>query len=204
MKTWLKSICEKRLQQSMRWVAEHDLSSHDLSQLEGRIILLQIKPCPWPIQLILGKPIGILLEDTTEADVRVELSFFHLQQLQQGHAITSLIKSGDLIIEGQLPILQQLVLWLQQIDIDLFEPVSQLIGDPATYHVQRFSRQSKRHIQSVFQTKKQQFAEYIEHEAQVILTRSEYESCKKKQKQLEQDIHQLEHQIQRLKETCYE
>ena len=201
MKQWLKPMLEKTLQHSLQWVVDRDVSAHSLSQLEGHVIVLRLRQSPWPIQFILGQPVQVFLEDTEQADVSVELSLLHLQQLQQGHAMTSLIKSGDLIIEGQLHILQQFVIWIQQVDIDFFEPLSRVIGDYATYHIQRLSRQSKQRAQGFAQIKKQQFAEYIQYEAQLTLTHAQYNGFKKDQKQLEQDIGQLEHRLQKLREA---
>ncbi|TCN77998.1 ubiquinone biosynthesis accessory factor UbiJ [Shewanella fodinae] len=104
-----------------------------LKPLHGKVFCFELKQLSWPLYLVFANEIQVLSDYQGNVDVKVIGDAADLYRLREGESLTELIKQDKLRIEGDLTLLQQFSNFLQNVRIDIAEPLSKLLGDAPTY-----------------------------------------------------------------------
>jgi ubiquinone biosynthesis protein UbiJ len=195
MKRWVKEQVRLQLEQKLNWLHEQNTSGFPPA-LKNKVILLAVTQFPWPIQLSWRQRVELHLETTQAADVTVSLSVTDLKRLQEGAALTELLKTEALKLEGDLQVLQWFATWMQTMDVDFYEPISQVAGDLVTHQLQKTIQGGRQRLKQVTQYKASQWSEFIQYESGLAPLKVEYADFVDAMKALEQQIRGLEKQLQ--------
>ena len=77
-------------------------------QLNGTIIGVSLKELDIPLYFIISEQqVDVINKFEGKADCYINVSFSALNQLQDNHQLTHLIKSGQLEVEGDIQLVQQ-------------------------------------------------------------------------------------------------
>jgi len=99
-------------------------------QLNGTIIGVSLKELDIPLYFIISEQqVDVINKFEGKADCYINVSFSALNQLQDNHQLTHLIKSGQLEVEGDIQLVQQFASLLTDMQIDWEEHLSQKVGD---------------------------------------------------------------------------
>lgn len=133
--------------------------------LDGTIIGVSLKEIDKPIYFVIShQQIDLLSRFEGQPDCFIRLNFLALIDLQDNHQLTSLIKSGQLEVDGDIKIVQQFALLLTEMDIDWEEHLSSKIGDILAHKVIYHAKQCKKHLSKRSCQAKKQLAEIVTEE----------------------------------------
>ena len=115
--------------------------------LDGTIIGVSLKELDKPIYFVISyQQIDLLSKFEGHADCFIRVDFAALIKLQDNHQLTSLIKSGQLEVDGDIKIVQKFALLLTEMDIDWEEHLSNKIGDILAHKLVYHAKQCKKHL----------------------------------------------------------
>ena len=114
--------------------------------LDGTVIGISIKEINKPLYFVIShQQIDLLSKFEGQADCFIRLNILALLELQDNHQLASLIKSGQLEVDGDIKIVQQFALLLTEMEIDWEEHLSSKIGDllahKLVYHIKQCKKQ---------------------------------------------------------------
>ncbi len=120
--------------------------------LDGTIIGVSLKEIDKPIYFVIShQQIDLLSKFEGQPDCFIRLNFLALLELQDNHQLTSLIKSGQLEVDGDIKVVQQFALLLTEMQIDWEEHLSSKVGDllahKIVYHIKQCKKQFKKQSQ---------------------------------------------------------
>ena len=117
--------------------------------LHGKVLCIQLSQLSWPIYFLFAKEIQVFSHYEGEVTTKVNADVTTLYQLTEGANLTELIKQDKLSLEGDLNLLQTFSHYMQQIDIDLAEPLSRYIGDVPTHFISQGLKRAKTDLTDV-------------------------------------------------------
>lgn len=137
-------------------------------QLNGTIIGVSLKELDIPLYFVISdQQVDVLNKFEGQTDCTIRVSFSALKQLQDNHQLTSLIKSGQLEVEGDIQLVQQFANLLTDMKIDWEEHLSQKVGDVIAH---KFCYHTKQLLKGTINKSKviqKQTALYITEEAKL-------------------------------------
>ena len=146
-----------------------------IAPLRGKALKLTLQEYKQPLFFFFsGQRVEILSDFEGDLDVELTVSVSVLGQLQDNGAITKLIKSEQLVIIGDIKLLQQFAELLTNLDIDWAEHLSHYTGDVVAYHSTETAKQAAAKFSTVRQATKQQLSEYITQELRLAPSRLEF------------------------------
>jgi len=121
-------------------------SQHSLKKMRGKVIQIELLNLTPPFELRLtGDKIELNLSETTTPDTFIKgtpLSLLRMT-LARGENRKQFF-SGDVSIQGNLDLGQEMIALFDQLDIDWEEWLAQKIGDIPAYHLGQFMRKAKK------------------------------------------------------------
>ncbi|ABZ78420.1 Sterol-binding domain protein [Shewanella halifaxensis HAW-EB4] len=120
-----------------------------LRSLQGKVLCIQLSQLSWPLYFLFAKEILVFSRYEGEVTTKVNADVTTLYQLSEGANLTELIKQDRLSLEGDLSLLQTFSHYMQQVEVDLSEPLSRYIGDAPTHFIQQSLTQAKQDVTSV-------------------------------------------------------
>jgi len=115
--------------------------------LDGTIIGVSLKEINKPLYFVISnQQIDLLSRYEGQPDCFIRLNFLALLELQDNHQLTSLIKSGQLEVDGDIKTVQQFALLLTEMDIDWEEHLSSKVGDLLAHKMVYLAKQSRKGI----------------------------------------------------------
>ncbi|MCV2884578.1 SCP2 sterol-binding domain-containing protein [Aestuariibacter sp. AA17] len=123
---------------SINGVLALDAKSHErLKGLSGKRLWVHVRELPWPLTFCFSQRIDVLVDSDIEAlsetplpaDCCLSLSLTTLPLLQDSSQITKLIKQDKLELMGDIHVAQGFSQLLSELNIDLEEKLSSLVGD---------------------------------------------------------------------------
>jgi ubiquinone biosynthesis accessory factor UbiJ len=114
--------------------------------LDGIVIGVSLKEINKPLYFVIShQQIDLLNHYEGQADCFIRLNFLALIELQDNHRLTTLIKNGQLEVDGDIKTVQQFALLLTEMDIDWEEHLSHKVGDLLAhkffYHTKQLQKQ---------------------------------------------------------------
>ena len=143
--------------------------------------------------------VEVLCDYEGKLDVELTVSMAALNQLQNNGAITKLIKSEQLVIVGDIKLLQQFAELLSQLDIDWAEHLSHHTGDVIAYHAINSVKSLGVKIKATSQASTSQVSDYLTQELKLAPSQLEYIHFSDQVAALEQQLNVLELRIAQLR-----
>lgn len=143
-------------------------------RLTGKTLAIHLQELPQPLTLVFSEQqVDVLGEwrDTTDCTVKTRLSV--LPKLRDRQQLTSLIRSGELDVEGDLQVVQHFSALIDAAELDPAEYLSPWIGDIAAQGVSRFARRGLGFLRADLQRKQGYVAEVLTEEWRVAPGRLE-------------------------------
>ena len=133
--------------------------------LDGTIIGVSLKEIDKPIYFVIShQQIDLLSRFEGQPDCFIRLNFMALMDLQDNHQLTSLIKSGQLEVQGDIKTVQQFALLLTEMDIDWEEHLSSKVGDLLAHKLVYHAKQCKKQLFKQGNKAQKQLTEIISEE----------------------------------------
>ena len=168
--------------------------------LDGTIIGVSLKEINKPLYFVISQQqIDVLSRYEGQADCFIRLNFLALAELQDNHKLTSLIKSGQLEVDGDIKIVQQFALLLTEMDIDWEEHLSSKVGDLVAHKLVYHAKQCKKHVFKQSNKVKHQLAEVITEELKLAPGPLEVAYFCDQVSDLEKQINTLENKMLQIK-----
>lgn len=168
------------------------------TSLKGQVIAIQLRQLNWPIYLLLNSRIQVLSHYEGEANCAVNTDLQHLYSLTEGESLTQLIKQDKLQIEGDLSVLQNFSHYLQHLDVDIIEPLAQIIGDAPAHMFSQQLQRGKHHLQQLGRQTERHFSQLTTQEYRLAPHKLEMINFTDKVELISQDIDALAVRIQQL------
>ncbi len=108
------------------------------------------------------------------------------------------IFAGDVIIEGDTRLVQQIKAILDNVDVDWEEELSSLVGDPIAHQAGNLARGIMRWWGGTLETVRKDLAEYLVEEKRVVARRERLEQLSGAVDSLRDDTARLQKRIERL------
>lgn len=162
MKQWLQNKAETILTKKINWINSHNYGKE--INIKNKTICFKIQPIPTTISLNFGQQITVKIDDPAVTDLTIITSFKGLKKIKQNIDITDLIKNEDLIIQGDVNLLQELNIWLQHLDIDWLEPVESILGGAMTYQIHQVANGILQILIKIKEAKAEQWLNFIKYE----------------------------------------
>ena len=139
-------------------------SKQRLQILNGKVATLEWLPFHFVLQCIFkDNEVQIQPQDDLPADVKISGTPWQMfNQLMKNE--TNLTRAGDLTIEGDVGVAQQLLALFKDLEWDKEDYLSQLIGAIPTYHVSRTLKQMKHGWDTVKHSFESNLNEYLHEE----------------------------------------
>lgn len=123
-------------------------------QLNGTIIGVSLQEINWPLFFIISdQQIDVLSKFEGSPDCFIRVSVGALAKLQDNHQLTTLIKTGQLEVEGDIQLVQQFAQLLTDMDIDWEEHLSKKVGDVIAhkfcYHAKQIHQGTFKQLEKV-------------------------------------------------------
>jgi ubiquinone biosynthesis protein UbiJ len=142
--------------------------------LNGTIVCVSLKELNIPLFFVISEQkIDILNKYEGQPDCTIRVSVSALNQLQDSHQLTRLIKSDQLEVEGDIQLVQQFAKLLTEMDIDWEEHLSHKVGDVIAH---KLCYHSKHFFEGVLKSAKKmerQTALYVTEEAKLAPSKLE-------------------------------
>lgn len=133
--------------------------------LDGTIIGVSLKEINKPLYFVISnQQIDLLSRYEGQPDCFIRLNFLALLELQDNHQLTSLIKSGQLEVDGDIKTVQQFALLLTEMDIDWEEHLSSKVGDLLAHKIVYLAKQTRKNMLKQGDRAQKQLAEIITEE----------------------------------------
>lgn len=117
----------------------HQLDSNAMQrrkQLDGTVFAIFLKELDKPFYFVINtQQIDILSHYEGQPDCFIRLNLSALNELQNKHQLTTLIKNEQLDVEGDIQLVQQFARLLTEMEIDWEELLSTKIGDILAHKV---------------------------------------------------------------------
>ena len=131
-------------------------------QLDNQIIGVALKEVNKPLYFVISQQqIDILSQFEGECDCFIRVSLTAISDLKNNNQLTTLIKTGQLDVEGDIQIAQQFAQLLTEMEIDWEEHLSQKVGDVIAHKFCYF-------VKTAYQQHKKQFTRLEKHTANLI------------------------------------
>lgn len=129
-------------------------------RLQGKCLSLTLKELSIPLVLVFSHAhVDVLSRWDSEIHCTVKTQLWVFKKLHEREQITSLIRSGELEVEGDITVLQQLLALLELLEWDPAEWLAPYIGDVAAYSISNNVQHSLSFIQNLLQKKQRYLSE---------------------------------------------
>jgi len=193
----LKSTILYTLEQAINFVLARDPESNTrLQALAGKVILLASTEPTFDIYWLF-EPNQILLRSEHRAPVTASIRGPLKELVQLGVSDKKIAK--DLSVKGDLQVVEAFKELFVRLDIDWEEYLSQFTGDVVAYHVGNAARKTQDFLKNAFSSLSANTVEYLQEEAQVVPTRTEFREFAAEVRELDRDVERLAARIKRLR-----
>jgi len=171
-----------------------------IAPLRGKAFKLTLQQYQQPLYFFFNhQRVEILGQYEGALDVELVVSASALGQLQDNGAITKLIKSEQLVIVGDIKLLQQFAELLTKLDIDWAEHLSHYTGDVVAYHSIESLKKISSSLSNLKSATTEQAALYITQELKLAPGQLELVHFSDQVTSLSQRLSELESRISTLR-----
>ncbi|QDY43564.1 ubiquinone biosynthesis protein UbiJ [Candidatus Pantoea soli] len=117
-------------------------------RLAGKVLLLRLQELDFPLVLVFSEnQLDVLSDWQDSSDCSVSLRFSTLPKLRDRQQLTTLIRSGELNVEGDLQVVQQFSALMDLAELDPAEYLAPWVGDIAAQGLSQAAQQAFRFVQ---------------------------------------------------------
>ncbi|USD37341.1 SCP2 domain-containing protein [Ferrimonas sp. SCSIO 43195] len=131
----LATLVAGSLEAALGHLLKYHPDARPLADCQGQVIELQLAELPWPLYLIMADPILVYSRYGGDSQAQLNVSLSVLAAIQAGEPLSELVKQQKLEISGDMQLVGKLTQLLSQIEPDLTEPLSKLVGDGMAYRM---------------------------------------------------------------------
>ena len=192
---WLKQI-EKLLNKALSLDEE---TLHALGKLEGKIIAFEFMNIDLTIFLFPGRN-GLAMHSAyqNKADVLIKGTPTNFMMMMASSKQQSGGMPTDMQIIGDISLAQRFQKIMQNIEIDLEEPLSRWVGDTMAYQIGKFVRGSRRFAVNTSKTLAMDISEYLRFEINMLPDDLLVEEFSKEIGLLREDVDRFEQRVNKL------
>ncbi|WP_176393565.1 ubiquinone biosynthesis protein UbiJ [Yersinia kristensenii] len=134
-------------------------------RLAGKVLRIELREVSFPLLLVFSeRQIDVLSQWDGDADCIVKTDIAVLVKLRDRQQLSSLMRSSELIVEGDIQVVQQLVTLLDLAEWEPAEWLAPYIGDIAAETIGQAVQKSSRFLSKQLQQQKNYLAEAITEE----------------------------------------
>jgi ubiquinone biosynthesis protein UbiJ len=120
-------------------------------RLAGKVLMLRLQELDFPLVLVFSESqLDVLSDWQDNSDCTVSLRVSTLPKLRDRQQLTSLIRSGELEVNGDLQVVQQFSALMDLAELDPAEYLAPWIGDIAAQGVSQAAQQALKFVQQQF------------------------------------------------------
>ncbi len=169
-----------------------------LRTLHGKVLCIQLSQLSWPLYLVLAREIQVLGKYEGEVTTKVNADITTLYQLTEGANLTELIKQDKLSIEGDLSLLQTFSHYLQQVEFDFAEPLSNYLGDAPTHLLSQGIKQAKTDITNILSKSSSHIGQLTTEEYKLAPHKIEFIYLSDRIEEMVADVDAIENRVHQL------
>ena len=170
-----------------------------LNTMAGKSIVIELKGVNQSATIQCeSESIKLFIGAQESADLKLSgtpLAFLRLAQ-QQG-SDNGAFSAGDIEVQGDVHLAQQLQQLIAGLDIEWEEIVSKYTGDIAAHHLGRSARGVRQWLKQTHQTAEQNIGEYLREEARLIAPEHRIQQFNQQVDRLRADVDRLAQRIKR-------
>lgn len=134
-------------------------------RLAGKVLRIELLEMSFPLLLVFSeRQVDVLSQWSGEADCRVKTDVAVLAKLRDRQQLSPLMRSGELIVEGDIQVVQQLVALLDLAEWEPAEWLAPYIGDIAAESIGQIVHKSSRFLSKQLRQQQHYVAEAITEE----------------------------------------
>ncbi|EEQ12992.1 protein YigP (COG3165) clustered with ubiquinone biosynthetic genes [Yersinia frederiksenii] len=134
-------------------------------RLAGKVLRIELREMSFPLLLVFSeRQVDVLSQWSGEADCRVKTDVAVLAKLRDRQQLSPLMRSGELIVEGDIQVVQQLVALLDLAEWEPAEWLAPYIGDIAAESIGQIVHKSSRFLSKQLRQQQHYVAEAITEE----------------------------------------
>ncbi len=176
------------------------LSAVDISlaSLTQQTLTLELSELPFPLCVTVCDDKIIVGSETAQSDCTINSSVKILHQLKAGQELTHLIKQDKLAVNGDIKVAQQFSALFEKISIDWQSELAKYLGDIATHKLVNLSKKIGKNITSFSEKWQTDTGEYIVHEKNLTITKSQLNQLTLQIEQISTEIEAASRRIEQL------
>ncbi len=172
-----------------------------LLEMYGKVVQLNFTPLDLSLFIIITRDgLDIRDEFVETVDTKISGSLLSLAMMSLQKTSTESLFSGDVTIEGDTELGTQFQKFMDNVEVDWEEPLSQLTGDVVANQVSEFVSRMSGWVQETTKTNALNVSEYFSEEQNMLPSKFEVERFKKGVDELRLSTDRLEAKLQRLLE----
>jgi len=170
-----------------------------LARMQGKVVELHFQQLELSLYIIMTAD-GLDIREELDGDVDTTISGSPLALAMMGlqASSTSSLFSGDVVIEGNTELGGQFQKFLENIEVDWEEPLSQITGDVMANQLGNFFRDLSEWTQETAKTNALNTSEYFREEQNMLPSKFEVDKFKMGVDELRLSVDRLEAKVQRL------
>nr|WP_127960042.1 SCP2 domain-containing protein [Serratia microhaemolytica] len=143
-------------------------------RLVGKRLRLELQELPTPLVLIFSERcVDVLAHTEDQADCTVQTRLAVIIKLGDRQQLSSLMRSGELIVEGDIQVVQHLITLLDLAQWDVADQLAPYLGDVVAQSLSDGINKTGQLLKAQCQKQQRHFAETVMHEWQLAANKLE-------------------------------
>ncbi|WP_242689489.1 ubiquinone biosynthesis protein UbiJ [Photorhabdus cinerea] len=170
-------------------------------RLVGKVLSIELKEMNTPLTLVFSeKQVDVLSQWTESADCTVKTNFSVLLKLRDRQQLSRLLNNGEIVIEGDMQVVQQWSVLLDMVEWDLAHYLSPYVGDIAAEGINQVIKKGFQFFSGSIACQKNYLAETLTEEWKLAPNKLEVAHFSEEVSVLTEDIRQIEQRLAVLEE----
>ncbi|WP_445496169.1 ubiquinone biosynthesis protein UbiJ [Photorhabdus sp. SF281] len=170
-------------------------------RLVGKVLSIELQEMNTPLTLVFSeKQVDVLSQWAESADCTVKTNFAALLTLRDRQQISRLLNSGEMVIEGDMQVVQQWSALLDMVEWDLAHYLSPYLGDIAAEGISQAIKKGFQFVSSSIECQKNYLVETLTEEWKLAPNALEVAYFSEEVSVLTKDISQIEQRLTVLEE----
>jgi len=173
-----------------------------LDALSSKTVHIKLNEYKEPLYFyIANRRIEVFGQYEGDISVSLTLGFDTLIALKNKKSISELIKNDQLIIDGDIKVLQQFSDLITELDIDWTEHLSAYTGDVLAHRLAGQAKKASNIIKQQSEHVKHSLADYLKHETKLAVSPLEYVHFCDQVSDISQQVEQLSQRVNQLEKS---